>query len=110
MFLDIIEPDDGHSVVTEACEGHSYCLMSLWQEDLGEKLRTTALLGFDRPERFGNLRPFETELPGLCLGDARAQDLDRIPPIVAHVLGSRIGAEDLLGPAGELTQHDGIGA
>ena len=68
-------------------------------------------LTFDRDrERLGNLRPFETEIPGLCLGDARAQNLDPIPPVVAHVLGSWIGAEDLLGPAGELTQHDGIGA
>ncbi len=80
VFLDLIEPDEGFSVVSQACESHSHCLMSLWQQDLGDTVRTTALLGFDQPERFGDLLNRLVSDPRISLEDCSVyRDFHEVP-------------------------------
>jgi CheY-like chemotaxis protein len=56
LFLHLVEPDDDHSVLTNACEGCHHRLLSLWQEPLDEgRARTTALLRVGGADELGRM-------------------------------------------------------
>jgi CheY-like chemotaxis protein len=56
IFLELIEPEDVFSVATDACRGQQHTLISLWQEEVGERrLQTTALFSVQSTTHFGDL-------------------------------------------------------
>ncbi len=56
VFIDLIEPEDCFSIVTDACKGQTHTLLSLWQEETkGGELQTTALVSVESTAHFGEL-------------------------------------------------------
>jgi len=56
IFLRLLEPDEDHSVVVDACDASHHRLLSLSQEPHGtDRARTTALLWLESPEEMGRM-------------------------------------------------------
>jgi DNA-binding response OmpR family regulator len=70
IFLHLLESDEDHSALTDACEECQHRLLSLWQEPHGEGLaRTTALLWLETPEDLGKMINRVLAKPGLRITD-----------------------------------------
>lgn len=66
VFIDLIEPEDCFSIVTDACQGQAQTLLSLWQEETrGEELQTTALVRVESTAHFGEFLNTIFQAPGV---------------------------------------------
>jgi DNA-binding response OmpR family regulator len=70
FFLHLTEPDEDHSVITEACDDCHHRLLSIWQEPRAEGLvRTTTLVRVESPAILGRLLNRVLQRPGVRVQD-----------------------------------------
>ena len=86
VFLDLFEPEEGFSAVVRACEEQTHVLLSLWQREAElEQSETTALLGLESSEQFGQLLNELLEFPGVRIANCTIfRDFAEIPAGIMH--------------------------
>ena len=86
VFLDMFEPEEGFSAVVRACEEQPHCLLSLWQREAEmEESETTALMGVESSEHFGELLNLLLDFPGVRIANCTIfRDFSEIPSGIMH--------------------------